>query len=66
MSKNVNNNAKLVLYGEIYIIMFRADLEVNHFACLAFTKHGNIYVANKVLNIGSRHSIGDLFVLKLH
>ena len=41
------------IYGEIYLMEFRADAAIGHFARLAFTEHGDIFLVSKVLNVGS-------------
>ena len=55
-----------VIYGEKYLMEFRADAEVGHFASLALTEHGDIFLVGEVFNVGSRQSLGDRLMLELH
>ena len=55
-----------VIYGEKYLMEFRADAAVGHFASLALTEHGDIFIVGEVLNVGSRHSLGDCLMPELH
>ena len=51
---------------ENYLMRFRADAAVGHFARLALTEHGDIVVVGEVLDVGSRHSFGYRFMLEVY
>ena len=40
-------------------------MAVSHFSRLALTEHGDIVVVGEVLDVGSRHSLGDRLMLEV-
>ena len=50
----------------IYLKKFRADTAISDFARITLTKHRDIFVVGKALDVCSQNSLGDRLVPELH